>query len=100
MALGIIFHKNFAGKFNFTEGSRDQFGLQNITSVARDFPMGQLRNITYRRQTVIKQREIKVNNFYKKAVNNFFVCGFPQLNCICNISPLRQCVQTIQLFTL
>ena len=35
--------------------------------------MGQLSNITtrWRHQTVIKEREIKVNNFYQKVVKDF-----------------------------
>ena len=34
--------------------------------------MGQLSNITtrWRHQTVVKEREITVNNFYQKAVKN------------------------------
>ena len=39
-------------------------------AIKLNFPMGQLSNITTRwcHQTVIKEREIKVNHFYQKAV--------------------------------
>ena len=39
--------------------------------VIYNFPMGQISNITTlcRHQTVIKEREIKVDNFFQKAIN-------------------------------
>ena len=42
-------------------------------------PVGQLINITtlWRHQTVIKEREIKVDNFYQKTVNVMMIAILP-----------------------